>query len=147
MKTTNSKPVRNFLPRRILLLVLFISCFGLSAYSQNLFTIEFKPPTDITLTQGCDWTKVEAFNGTLSLGQTSGVFSKGNWYSLSCQAQASSLTHVIITPSGGCGTIQLNLTSSSTNLCSTGCDGLSVSLTSSTASLCGFSGQLYVVIQ
>lgn len=97
MKTTISNSFLNFLPRRILLLTLFISCFGSSAFSQNWFHIA------CTNNSSCFWVQVEAFdasNNSLGiLNPNSGVTFPGGTNNVGCLPQSAALDHFDITVS------------------------------------------------
>jgi len=140
MKTTNSKPAPNFLPRRILLLVLFISCFGLSAYSQNLFSVWVANNTS------CDWSKVEAFDASNnSLGVYTTTINSGTptFQILFCMPQASSLDHFIIV--SACGNTTVPLTGAT--MCSfVPCSSSTINVSSSTTTCSGNPGQLRIDI-
>lgn len=143
MKITNSKPILNFLPRRILLLALFIPCFGMSSYSQNLFSVEVQNLTN------CAWTKVEAFdasNNSLGVYSSTTTMPAGMgipFTIMSCLPQASQLDHFVI--SSACGLTTVPLTGAT--MCNfPPCSSSIISVSSGIINCSGNPGQLFITL-
>jgi hypothetical protein len=140
MKTTKLKPILNLISKRIFLIILFISCFGVSAYSQNFFSVYAANGTT------CSWSKVEAFdasNNSLGVWNTTINAGASSTQIMFCLPQANVLDHFIIVSACGNTTVPL----SGTTMCSfLPCNSGVINVSSSPVSCSGNPGQLRIDI-
>ncbi len=133
----------NFIKKLFPVLFLLMS-LQFSGKAQNVFEVQVDNPSSAS----CNITKVEAFNGTLSLGvwsDISGIAPGNSQNMMYCHPQASSVTRFEVTFNCCIGVLSINVGGSNTS-CSAN-TSIVYEVKTSSMTVCSYSGQTRFTIE